>query len=252
MERHFACTACGHCCVGVLPLTLDEAIAHAGRFPLAVLLTPVRQGHRSFAITTRLGATIRLDRRRDLAVRISPVSYLPAAMACPERDPGGLCAIHPTKPLRCRTMPFYPQRDETDQAAMLVPRPGWACDVSTAAPAVYRDKTILDRAAFDAELRALADQATRLRAFAENLVATVPNILDKLVAAAANPVGGDLLVGFAPLLRQLDGVDRAEFAQRQRPVLAAFVERTASDPALAAFHRHYAAGLRDMERLARP
>ena len=252
MERHFACTACGRCCVGVLPLTLDEAVTHAGRFPLAVLLTPVRQGHRSFAITARLGTTVRLDRRRELAVRISPVSYLPPSMACPHLDPGGLCAIHAAKPLRCRTMPFYPHRDENDQAAMLVPRPGWTCDVSTAAPVVYRDKAIVDRAAFDAERRALADQAPRLRAFAAHLVATVPGILDKLVAAAAKPVGGDLLVGFGALLRRLDGVDRAEIARRQHPVLAALVERTSGDPAIAAFHNHYANGQRDMERLARP
>lgn len=53
--------------------------------------------------------------------------------------PDDLCGIHAGKPSRCRTMPFFPYTDENDQAANLIPRPGWACDTSNAAPVVYRD-----------------------------------------------------------------------------------------------------------------
>jgi Fe-S-cluster containining protein len=252
MERRFACTACGRCCVGVLPLTLAEAITHAGRFPLAVLLTPVRQGHKAFATTARLGRLVRLDRRRELAVRIAPVSYLAPEMPCPALGADGLCRIQAAKPSRCRTMPFYPYRAEDDQAAMLIPRPGWACDVSAAAPVVYRDKSLIDRTDFDAEAGALRDQAPILRAFADHLVASVPGFVDTLISAAAKPVGGDLLVGFAALLRRLDGVDRSEIARRQIPVLTAFAARVADDPARAEFRRHYQTWTRDIERFARP
>ena len=40
MERRFHC---GQCCKGWLPLTLYDALSHTGRFPLAVIFSPLRQ-----------------------------------------------------------------------------------------------------------------------------------------------------------------------------------------------------------------
>ncbi|MBC8158076.1 MAG: hypothetical protein H8E94_01965 [Alphaproteobacteria bacterium] len=46
MERSFSCPTCGKCCYGQLPLAIDDTLAHADRFPLVVMWTPVRQGGR--------------------------------------------------------------------------------------------------------------------------------------------------------------------------------------------------------------
>lgn len=244
MERRFACTACGKCCNGVLPLTIDEALAHAGRFPLAVALLPVRKGHKAFALAARLGAMARLRDKREVAVRVSPVAHLPPAMACPALAADGLCAIHATKPLRCRAMPFFAARDEADQTELLIPRAGWACDTSAAAPVLYRDKEILDRAAFDAERRALLAQAPVIKAYADKLAATVPGLIEGLGKAVAK--GGEVVVGFASLLRAIPGADPGAVARAQLPVLAEFAGRTEGD-----HRRRYEDWMRDMERLAR-
>jgi uncharacterized protein YchJ len=47
------------------------------------------------------------------------------------------------KPSRCKTMPFYPYREEKNQAEFLKPREGWECDVSEAAPIVYAGREIV-------------------------------------------------------------------------------------------------------------
>lgn len=248
MERRFACTACGKCCFGWLPLTLTDALAHAGLFPLGLMWNPVRQGHKAFALTARLGTTIRLKDRRELAVRITPTAYIPPGLPCPALGADTLCTIQAIKPSRCRTMPFFPYREERDQADLLVPRKGWACDVSATAPVVYRDKAIVEREDFDRERRDLLAQAPVLKAYADALVPTVPGLLNGLIQAAAKPIGGDVLLSFATLLPRLAGVDAAEVARRQLPVLADFAERTAD---LADYPQRYGEWSRDMARLAR-
>ncbi|MEO5375718.1 MAG: YkgJ family cysteine cluster protein [Alphaproteobacteria bacterium] len=250
MERHFQCIACGRCCQGWLPLTLGDALEHSGRFPLAVVLTPLKQAHRAFALTARLGASLRLRDRRQIAVRIVPTAYIPPTMSCPALDAEGLCTIHEHKPSRCRTMPFNPYHEERDQAEHLVPRKGWTCDVSKAAPVVYRDRTIVDRRDFDRERGELLDQAPLLRAHLEWLAGHVPGLAETLAAAAMKPGGGHVVTGFAPLLRRLEQVDRAAVARAQRPLLVDFAARTAGVPALAEYHRFYGDGVWEMERLA--
>jgi Fe-S-cluster containining protein len=244
MARRFACTACGKCCHGALPLTIDEALAQAGRFPLAVSWVPVRKGHKAFDITARLGTLFRLRDKRDAAVRVMPVAHLPPALACPALAVDGLCSIHATKPLRCRAMPFFAARDEADQTELLVPRAGWACDTSEAAPVVYGDKDILDRADFDAERGALLAQAPVIKAYADKLMATAPGLAEGLGKVVAT--GGEVAVGFASLLRALPGVDLGAIARAQIPVLADFASRTEG-----AWRARYQEWLRDMERLAR-
>lgn len=246
MERRFACTACGKCCHGALPLTIDEAVAHAGRFPLAVAWQPVRKGHKAFDVAARLGTVLRLRDKREVAVRVMPVAHLPPDAACPALGDDGRCTIHAAKPLRCRAMPFFAARDEADQADLLIPRPGWACDTSEAAPVVYRDKTILDRADFDGERRALLAQAVVIKAYADKLAATTPGLLEGLGRAVLKPVGGEVVVGFASLLRTLPEVDRGAVARAQLPVLAEFADKAEGD-----WQARYRDWMRDMERLAR-
>ena len=94
MERRFHCTVCGKCCYGKLPLTLGDAVANAGRFPLAMLWTTIRQSAKSFAITARLGTTVKLGKRKQVALQVTPVSYMPPSLPCPALAPDGRCSIH--------------------------------------------------------------------------------------------------------------------------------------------------------------
>ena len=250
MEKRFLCTVCGKCCTGLLPLTLADAVRHAGRFPLALMWTPVRKASRAHAVTVRLGVEVRLPDKTRLAVRVGAVSYLPPTMACPELAGDGRCAIHADKPLRCRTMPFFPYLDEDRQAEHLIPRPGWDCDTSAAAPVVYRDRKVVDRADFDAERAALLREAPIVRAYAQAVLSKVPHAMADLARASSAKHGGGYVVrSFASILPYLAGVDRGDFARRQAPVLNAYAAATADDPAAANHHRHYVNNAREMARL---
>lgn len=249
MERRFACTACGKCCYGWLPLTLADALAHAGRFPLAIIWTPVRQASKAFDMTSRLGTTMRLPNRKTVAVRIVPTAYSPPAFACPELTSENLCGIHEGKPLRCRTMPFFPFRDEADQADLLIPRPGWTCDTSDVAPVVYRDKHIVDRADFDAERKELVRQSMQLRVHADSVLATSPSLMASISKVVAKGTDGHVVTSFASLMPRLAKGAVANFAEQQYPVLEAYAAKTAGDPALAEYHRHYTDWLTEVERI---
>ncbi len=242
MERHFACTACGKCCHGLLPLTIADALAHADKFPLIMIWTPVRQGARSFGITGDLGITIQLKKRKLVAVQIAPTAYIPPSFACPELTGEGLCGIHDVKPLRCRTMPFSAYLDEKDQEELLIPRAGWECDTSDEAPTVYRDKSIVDRTGFDDERRQLVRDATILKPYAEWLLDSVPSLNMDLQKVAMKPAGGRVLVAFSTLIPRLPKVDIYAIAEKQLPLMRTFAEKTAGDPQLADFHRQYSDG----------
>lgn len=239
MERHFACTACGKCCYGWLPLTLADALAHADRFPLVLVWNTLRPGGKAFAVTARLGTTLRIGKNKEVAIGITPTAYIPPSLACPALGADGRCTIHDAKPSRCRTMPFSPYREEDDQSDMLVPRAGWACDVSTAAPVVYLDKVIVGREDFDREAAALRDQAPLLRRYADWMLEAVPDLAAEVRRIALKPAGGHVLVNFATLLPRFPRVDPVEFAGRQAPVMRDFAARTAGDPALADYARRY-------------
>lgn len=225
----------------MLPLTVDEAVEHAGRFPLAVMFVPLRAKAKGFAQAQKLG--IMLDRKT--ALRVMPVAYLPKDAPCPALDDDGLCRIHQTKPVRCRAMPFFAWRDEAEQADLLVPRPGWACDVTAAAPAVYDAGRVLDRAGFAAERAALESQAPILRAYAQRLLPMAVGLSATLATLAAKPGGGAAYVGFSTLLRRLAHVDKAQVARAQLPVLHAWVGR--GD---AGYGRDLAGFIAECERLA--
>lgn len=248
MERRFHCTACGKCCNGWLPLTLDDALANAGRFPLAIILTTVRQGAKGFEITARLGTTLPFGKRKRIAIQIAPTSYVPPSLPCPALATDGRCAIHADKPSRCRAMPFSAYRDERDQTSLLVPKTGWDCDTSAESPVVYRDKEVVDRQDFDHERRRLIDQASTLRDHADALIATAPNVAAAIENAAQKPRGGYVVLNFTTLLPRLQGTDAADFARRQLPVLADFAERTDGASDLADYNQYYRTNIKGMER----
>lgn len=246
MEHHFLCTACGKCCHGWLPLTLDEAVAHAGTFPLAMIWTPVRRGSKAYAPAIRLGVTLTLHDRHDITVLVMPTVYLPPHFPCPWLTEDGLCRIHADKPLRCQTMPFYPYQSAGEQRSYLTPRAGWACDTSATAPVVYRDKTIVDADAFNREETELQRQAPELRTYAALLLKTTPTLSAHLGKAMKNPAGGKLIIDFASFLSTSKRIDARAFAGQQIPVLQDYATRTAHVPALSEYHQHYrrfAAGL---------
>lgn len=240
MDRHFHCTLCGRCCTGMLPLTIDEAVAQADKLPLALVWLLVPKGARTFETLRDLGLEVSLGRRRTVAVLVSPMAYLPPAARCPHLTDDALCAIQADKPLRCRAMPFDPRRREDDQDSPLTPRPEWICDVSSAAPLVYRDGQILDRAAFDAERQALQAQAPLLRAYAESRLRLSPTVMQDLKRIdPRRGITGSLALSFTTLLPRLPDVDPKAFATAQAPVLEAHLARTRPKGAEEPFHRYY-------------
>jgi Fe-S-cluster containining protein len=251
MERRFRCTACGKCCYGWIPLTLDDAVAHAARFPLAMVWTIVPQTARAFGLTATLGLSVKLAKRRRAAVLIAPTAYLPPEWPCPELTATGQCAIHEHKPARCRAMPFYAARDEQDQADGLAPRKGWACDTSAEAPVVYRDRRIVDRAAFDAERGALLAQAPAMRTYGEYVLKYMPWVTDTLEAMALKP-GGNLVMGLSSFLTATREPEAQAIATQQLPLLDDFAARTSGLPQLAEYHRNYAGWAKEMTYLAAP
>lgn len=251
MERHFSCTSCGKCCYGLLPLTIDDALTHADKFPLVVVWTPVRQGGRSFGVTADLGITIQLKKRKQAAVQIAPMAYIPPSFSCPELTNEGLCGIHTEKPKRCRTMPLSAYRDEVDQDDLLVPRSGWLCDTSKEAPVVYRDKSIIDRGDFAAERKQLVREAAILKPYAKWMLDSVPSLRMELHKAAMKPHGGKVIVAFSTLIPRLPKVDIYTFAEKQLLVMNTFAERTTGDPALLDFHKRYADDAAEWEMVVR-
>lgn len=116
---------------------------------------------------------------------------------------------------------------------------------------VYHNKSLDNQLYLGIEIKALREQALILRPFVDHLVASVPGFVTTLITAAAKPVNGNLRVSFATLLRRLKGVDPAEIARLQLPVLTSFANRTANDPMTAEAHHNYQRWRDDMDRVAR-
>lgn len=243
--RRFQCTVCGKCCFGLLPLTIEEAVARADRFPLALVWTLVRKGAPNFDIYRRLGTEVTVGRRRTIAVLVSPMAYLPPTQVCPDLQEDGRCAVHdtPDKPLRCRAMPFNPRQPVREQGRLLLPRPGWACDISEAAPEVYRDGAIIDPealAAHTAEREALIAQAPILKAYAESRLSLSLSVRRELeMIERKKGHTGTVALGFTTLLPRLPHVDAAAFVRDQRPVLETYAARTQPKGDEAPFYRFY-------------
>ncbi len=249
MDRRFQCTKCGKCCLGWLPLTLNDALLHTARFPLALVWTPVPQGVRAFAMTARLGLSLSLNKRRQIAALVTPTAYIPPSFPCPELTDDGLCSIQANKPLRCRTMPFYAYRDEADQAELLVPRKEWACDTTAAAPVVYHNKQIVERTDFDQERKELLDQAPMMSVYGEYVIKYMPWVVDSLAAIVQKP-GGNVVTSLSSFLTAIKQFDVAAIAAQQLPLLNAYAGKTADDSALADYHRNYTGWATEMKYLA--
>ncbi len=251
MALHFACTACGKCCYGQLPLTVNDALAHAGLFPLALLWTPLRKGSKDFPLVSRLGVTVPLPKHPGLAALIVPTSYIPPTMACPALGADNLCTIHPDKPTRCRTMPFYPYREEQFQYEVLKLPKGWECDTSTAAPIVFENGKILQRYDFARERRELEDQVPCIRQFAGYQFKYNPMLPATLALEGAKARPGQIVTSLSSFLIATRNPEARTIAQRQQPVLAAYLEKTAGRADLKQFHDQYRAWLEEMTYLAR-
>lgn len=249
MERRFACSACGKCCTGWLPLTVHDALAHATRFPLFLLWSPMRPGGKSYDVTARLGFVLKLKNRKQAAVRLTPISYVPPAMACPALGDDGLCTVHDGKPQRCRTMPLSGARAEADQLDLLLPKPGWACDVSDQAPVVYVDHKIQGRDDFVRERTALEADALVLRPFAERLLDAQPALRMELEKMALRPKGGHVVTNFSTLVHCLAEVDVFALAAQQAPVMEAFAAATQNVPESATEHARYVACAEEWRRI---
>ena len=238
-EQRFACTACGKCCYGWLPLSLDEALAHADKFPLAIALTPVKPSERHYKITTQLGTVFQLPTQQKIALSIMPVAYIPASCACPALTNDNLCSIHHAKPMRCRTMPFYPYRDEEHQMDLLAPRKGWGCDTGPTAPVVYRDKRIVVPSAFKAERAALRADAPALRTYVDRLLQLSPSLRSRIMKAAQSKIAGRVIVSLSSFLRTDRRLSLETFASKQHPVLEAWIAKTESDAGAADYTAYY-------------
>lgn len=249
VERRFSCAACGACCRGQVPLTLSEALKYAGLFPIAMVWTPVRPGAKNHDLALALGAAVRLGGKKDAGVFIAATAYLPKNLPCPALDDDGLlCRIHDDKPLRCRAMPFYPYREEADQNDLLTPRPGWKCDVSAAAPVVYRDRKIIEPADFLAEKAALAAQAAAVKAYAKHVLTYVPGVTEQLAKAAGGKFAGHVVMSWYLYLSRLKNDVAVPAARAQAETLTRFIALTEGRADLAEHHKNYLRWRDEMRR----
>lgn len=250
MGNHFHCTACGKCCYGQLPLSLIDAFANVGRFPLAMVWTPLKQGAKDYAMVSTLGTTIKLPNRTELAVIIVPSLYIPPSFPCPALSEDNLCNIHPTKPSRCKTMPFYPYREEQYQAELLIPRKDWACDVSSEAPLVFEGKNIVSRADFDYEKQELLQQVLEIRTYANYMLKYSPLLVNGLAKATTQKVGGQVVTSLSSFLTATRNPNVKEIARQQLPLLNEYMEKTAQKLEFADFHKNYASWAKEMDFLS--
>lgn len=186
-----------------------------------------------------LGTTIKLADRKELAVLIVPTVYLPSSFPCPALLDDNQCSIHSNKPTRCKTMPFYPYREERYQAELLTPRPGWACDTSTAAPLVFQDKKIVYRDDFDQERQDLLEQVPLLRRYAEYMLKYSPSLVSHLLHASSKVKAGHVVTSLSSFLTATKNADARHIAQLQFPILNDYAAKTAGDPQLTDFYKNY-------------
>lgn len=145
-------------------------------------------------------------------------------------------------------MPFYAYKDEDHQVDMLVPRPGWQCDIGPDAPVVYKDQTIVTRQEFDNERSALLGQVPALRRYADLILKHDPALFARVAKAAQTPSIGQVVTGFVTFLRYNPKLDLVDFAKRQQPVLETWAQRTSTDTKVSQFNRYYREAISDLHR----
>jgi Fe-S-cluster containining protein len=235
----------------LLPLTWKDAFANVALFPLCFIWTAVRQNSTDYARVAQLGFTLHLAQRKELAVLIAPTAYLPKSLPCPALRDDHLCSIHINKPARCKTMPFYPYRDERHQAELLTPRPGWACDTSpTTAPMVFKDRQIVCRDDFDRELQDLLEQVPLLRRYADYMLKYSPWLVAALTQSASQVKASQVITSLSSFLTATRNIDAAHIAQLQLPILNSYADKTAKEAHLGEFHKNYRNWAKEMGFLA--
>lgn len=220
----------------------------ADRFPLAITITPIKPGTRGQDVLDKIGVAVVLPPKKKYWLLVTPVSFIPPSMKCPELTDDNLCGIHAQKPIRCRTMPFFAYKDEDHQLDMLIPRTGWQCDTGDTAPVVYRDRKIVDRADFDAERSDLIEQSAAIRRYADLLLKHSPLMLARVAKSTQSTPMGRVIVGFVSFLRYDRTLDLVDFARKQYPVLEQWADRTAADVKLREYHNYYKEALADLRR----
>lgn len=238
-HSRFSCTACGRCCYGMLPLTVDEALGNAETFPLAICITPIKVGSRGYSIADRIGVVFEARSNKKLSLLVFPAAFIPPSMPCPNLTSSNLCGVHERKPLRCRTMPFYAYKDEAHQSDMLVPRTGWLCNTGDDAPIVYEDREIVERSDFEAERTELVKQAPALRRYISLMLQYDRDAYARILKAASAPTPGRVIVNFISFVRFNKNLDICEFARKQHPVLLEWLSRTRGDAKLETYSSFY-------------
>lgn len=246
-EQRFACTACGLCCYGLLPLSIEEALKWADTFPLAMSATPMKAGTRGYA-TKDVAVMFSAGPKKPIQLIVTPVAFIPPTAPCPKLADDGLCSIHEQKPQRCRTMPFYAYKNEDSQRDMLVPRQGWKCATGEDAPVVYRDGKIVDRTEFQRERDMLKGQSSALQRYVDMLGRYDPGFSLRVQTSAKAAIPGRVIVGFVSWLRQNKELDVLDFARRQHPVLRKWLEKTSGDSKAVQFASYYREAMADLER----
>lgn len=197
-----------------------------------------------------LGTTIQLVDRKALAVLIVPTAYIPSSFPCPALRDDNLCSIHFNKPSRCKTMPFYPYREERYQAELLTSLQDLPCDTSTAAPVVFQDNKIVFRDDFDNERGELLEQVPILRCYAEYMLKYSPSLVGSLINASSKVKAGQVITSLSSFLTATKNPDAKHIAQMQLPILNNYVEKTAGDAKLADFHKNYLNWSKEMAYLS--
>ena len=146
-------------------------------------------------------------------------------------------------------MPYSAYRDEADQDDLLLPRPGWECDISSDASLVYRNKAIVERDEFNTERDGLIRDSAILKPYAEWLIESVPSLKMDLLKAAMRSTGGQVIVAFSTLIPRLPGVDIYDLAEKQLPLMQSHARRTVDDPSLASFHKCYVKTAKEWEKV---
>ncbi len=250
MTRHFRCTACGKCCYGQLPLTWRDAEANAHLFPLGMVWTPVAQASKDFKLASQLGKTIKLPDRKELAILVVPTSFIPATRPCPALVDNKLCGIHEQKPARCRTMPFYPYREERFQNEVIKIKADWECDTSEAAPVIYADSKVLDSVDFNIERTQIESEVPMMQRYVEYMMKYTPTLANQLVLASTSGKAKHIVTSLSSFITATRYQGAKTLARRQIPVLQAAIDHAKDKPELAEFLRYYESWHKEMSYLS--
>ena len=198
-----------------------------------------------------LGATIKPTGKKEIAVLIVPTVYLPYSFSCPALSDDNLCRIQNNKPSRCKTMPFYPYFEERNQAGLLIPRRGWTCDTSAAAPLVFQDNKVVFRDDFDRERQDILEQVPVMRRYVDYMLKYSPTLPGSLYKAAGAIKAAHVVTSLSSFLTATRNADAQKLAMLQAPLLSDYAARSAGNAQLREFHKNYSNWAKEMEYLAR-